>query len=79
MTFLSPSFLGSGARGAIETRGTAVMPSGPVQPSSSSAVGEFRAGIGDAMSGRVSLLMLDTMVLALILFYYWTRHSQGGG
>lgn len=76
---LSPSFL-SPAHGGTGSgdQGTMVM-AGPVAPVSTGAIGEFRGGLSDAMSGRVSLLMLDTVVLGLLVFYYWTRHAQGGG
>jgi hypothetical protein len=43
------------------------------------AYGEFRSGLGDVTSGRVSLLMLDTLILFLIVFYVWTHRVQGGG
>ena len=50
--------------------------------SSSSRVGflpEFKAGFGDVMEGRISLIMLNSMILALIGFYVWTHNVQGGG
>lgn len=47
--------------------------------SSSTAWGEFSSGIGDVTRGRVSLLMLDTMIILLLLFYVWTHRAQGGG
>lgn len=79
MSFLSPSFLSSPAgQTATGDMGTMVQ-SGPVAPASSGAISQFRGELSDAMSGRVSLLMLDTLVLALLVFYYWTRHAQGGG
>jgi hypothetical protein len=42
-------------------------------------VGEFSGEFGNAMSGRVSLLFLNTLILSLVLFYLWTRNAQGGG
>lgn len=47
--------------------------------SSSTAWGEFRGGAGDVMKGRVTLIMLDTLILILIAFYLWTHRAQGGG
>lgn len=44
-----------------------------------SAYGEFTGGLGDVMKGRVTLLMLDTLILILIAFYIWTHRAQGGG
>lgn len=43
-----------------------------------SALTQFQAGLTDLESGRLSLLMLDTLVLVLIGFYFWTRKIQGG-
>ena len=48
-------------------------------PGASSAYGEFRSGLGDVTSGRVSLLMLDSLILFLVVFYVWTHRVQGGG
>lgn len=35
--------------------------------------------IGEAMAGRISLAILNTLVIFLVLFYIWTRKAQGGG
>lgn len=42
-------------------------------------VGELRQGFDDAMRGRVSLIFLEAVMVALIGFYLWTRRAQGGG
>jgi len=42
-------------------------------------VGEIGEGLSDVTRGQVSLLMLNTLVIALIAFYLWTRNAQGGG
>lgn len=47
--------------------------------SSQGAWGEFQSGVGDVTRGRVTLLMLDTLILLLVLFYIWTHRAQGGG
>lgn len=68
----------SGSGGAGTLRGTA------------SAVGETARGwradlspavgeVGQITTGRVTLGMVNATVLALIVFYYWTRTAQGGG
>lgn len=44
-----------------------------------SAFGEFTAGVGDVTRGRVSLLILNSLVLALVVFYIGTHKAQGGG
>jgi hypothetical protein len=49
---------------------------------SSSRVGfvnEFTSGFGDVFQGRLSLLMLDTLILLMVAFYLWTHKVQGGG
>lgn len=50
-------------------------------PSSSASVVDFssaRNDISDAMAGRVTLAMIDLIVLALIGFYLYTKSAQGG-
>lgn len=42
-------------------------------------VSEFSSGVSDVMQGRVTLLMLNTVVLGLVAFYIWTHDVQGGG
>jgi hypothetical protein len=72
---LQPGFLAA-PKGAVSSPVTggavAAAPSG-------NAIGQFRTELGTAMSGRVSLLMLDTLILGLVLFYIWTKNAQGGG
>lgn len=46
---------------------------------SNGAYGEFVAGVGDVTQGRISLIILDTLILALVAFYIVTHRSQGGG
>lgn len=46
---------------------------------SSGFVREISDEINDVFTGRLSLLMLNTLVLALVVFYIWTRNAQGGG
>lgn len=36
-------------------------------------------GLGDVMQGRLSLIMLDTLLIAMIGFYLWTHSVQKGG
>ncbi len=37
-----------------------------------------RNDLSDAMAGRVTLAMLDLIILAIIGFYIYTKSSQGG-
>jgi hypothetical protein len=75
MGSLAPNFLRPGkgqASSPITSGAAAAAPAG-------GAIGQFRTELGTAMSGRVSLLMLDTLILGLVLFYIWTKNAQGGG
>lgn len=74
------AFLGRGRTTAAPTVQTAP-PSGAV-PGAAGGGGvlvELQSGFSDAMRGRVSLLFLNSMILALVAFYVWTRRAQGGG
>ena len=51
----------------------------PTVQGSIPAVTQARAEISDLMEGRVSLIMLNTIVITMVAFYLWTRKAQGGG
>lgn len=34
--------------------------------------------ISEGLSGRISLAMLDFIIVLMIAFYIWTRNAQGG-
>ena len=57
--------------------GTAAVASGP-SGGSGVSFADARSDVSAGMSGRISLAMLDTIILAMILFYIWTRNAQGG-
>jgi len=42
-------------------------------------VNEAARQFGMVMEGRLTLLALNSLIVLLILFYLWTRRSQGGG
>lgn len=46
---------------------------------SQTAFGEFSSGVMDVTQGRVSLLILNSLIILLVLFYIWTHRAQGGG
>ncbi len=61
--------------------GATSAPSGGVALASSTPTLDFssaRNDISDAMAGRVTLAMLDLIVLALVGFYIVTKSAQGG-
>jgi len=56
--------------------GTAAVSSGPATGGVSFT--QAREEISEGMSGRISLAMLDFIILTMIVFYIWTRNAQGG-
>lgn len=42
-------------------------------------VGTFGEGTRGLIEGRVSLVMIEGLLLGLVLFYVWTHNVQGGG
>jgi hypothetical protein len=79
---LSPRFMRGGV-GQSSMSASNVTSRGPIltgaTTSGPGAFGELGQELGDAASGRVSLILLDTLVIGLLAFYWWTRHAQGGG
>lgn len=65
-------------RGSVSSGATVATAAPPASDrSSSTAYGEFKSGVGDVTRGRVSLLMLNSLVLLAVVFYIWTRGMQG--
>lgn len=59
-----------------------LQPSRPGAPASSTGSGifaDFQNASADVRAGRVSLAVLETMLILLVLFYLWTHNVQGGG
>ncbi len=51
-------------------------------PAQSTGIGTFRTlgtGFGDVRQGKVTLAVLESLVILLVLFYVWTHAVQGGG
>jgi hypothetical protein len=61
----------------VSAAGPPSMASGPAGGNGVSFT-QAREEIGAGMSGRISLAMLNSIVLAMVLFYIWTRNAQGG-
>jgi hypothetical protein len=40
---------------------------------------QFASGLGEIAQGRLSLIMLDSLIVLSIVFYLWTHKAQGGG
>lgn len=60
--------------------GVSSAPSGGTALGSSPSVNfsSARNDVSDAMAGRITLAMIDLIVLALIGFYVYTKSAQGG-
>lgn len=66
------------ARSSSTGGGAAPAMSGPAPSSSKVDFSSAQQDLSDAMAGRVTLAMLDLIVLALIGFYLYTKSAQGG-
>lgn len=88
---MTPGFLKQGRGGFASTPTVTGGISDPRDPmaggnrtlvQSSSRVGfinELGSGFSDIWQGRLSLLMLNTLILILVAFYMWSHKVQGGG
>jgi hypothetical protein len=43
------------------------------------SLGAARSELDDAMTGRITLAILDLVILGMVVFYLYTRSAQGGG
>lgn len=71
------------ARTAFAQPGQGSAPSVAQAPAGTSGVSvNFSAAqgeLGEAMAGRISLAIINSLIIFLVLFYVWTRKMQGGG
>lgn len=80
MSLLSQSL---GSRSGLGMGNT--QPSGGYSPNQTATagipamVGTFGEGTRGLIAGRVSLILLEGIVLGLVGFYIWTHNVQGGG
>lgn len=87
MSILSGRLTGSAGLGGTSSSGpgslsTFLQPNRPGTPASSTGSGifaDFQNASSDVRSGKVSLAVLESMVILLVLFYLWTHNVQGGG
>ncbi len=68
--------IGNNSAGYTGQGGDAV---GPDSNGFVAAPAALQQGIGQVATGRVSLIMLDTLIISLIAFYLWTHSVQRGG
>ena len=45
----------------------------------SGILGDFKNASSDVRQGRISVAVLESMLILLVLFYIWTHNVQGGG
>lgn len=52
----------------------------PAQQSTGSGIfADFKTASSDVRQGRVSIAVLESLLILLVLFYIWTHNVQGGG
>jgi len=52
----------------------------PAQQSTGSGIfSDFRTASSDVRQGKVSIAVLESLLILLVLFYIWTHNVQGGG
>lgn len=51
----------------------------PVQSTGSGVLADFRNANADVRQGRISIAVLESLLIVLVLFYIWTHNVQGGG
>lgn len=61
--------------------GTVATASAPTTPAANIAVSTAPTAreLSDAMNGRITLAVVNLVLLGLLGFYVWTRGAQGGG
>lgn len=66
---------GSSSGGPAQSYGAPM----PQQSTGSGIFADFRNASSDVRAGRVSIAVLETLIILLVLFYMWTHAVQGGG
>ncbi len=51
----------------------------PAQSTGSGIFADFRTASGDVRQGKVSIAVLESLLILWVLFYIYTRNIQGGG
>lgn len=49
------------------------------QSTGSGILGDFKNASSDVQSGKISLAVLESLVILMVLWYLWTHAIQGGG
>lgn len=51
----------------------------PAQSTGSGIFADFRSANTDIRQGKVTIAVIETLVILMVLFYMWTHAVQGGG
>lgn len=51
----------------------------PAQSTGSGIFADFKNANADVRQGRVSIAVIESLLIILVLFYIWTHNVQGGG
>jgi hypothetical protein len=51
----------------------------PAQSTGSGVFADFRNASSDVRQGKVSIAVVESLLILLLLFYLWTHNVQGGG
>lgn len=81
MSILSGKLGGSSGLGGISGGGPAQSYGAPMpaQSSGSGVFADFRNATSDVRQGRISIAVIESLLILLVLFYIWTHNVQGGG
>ncbi len=51
----------------------------PAQSTGSGIFADFKNASSDVRQGKISIAVLESLLILLVLFYIWTHNIQGGG
>lgn len=66
---------GASQGGPAQSYGTPM----PAQSTGSGIFADFRNASTDVRGGRISIAVIESLLILLVLFYIWTHSVQGGG
>lgn len=51
----------------------------PAQSTGSGVFADFKNASSDVRQGRITIAVLESLLILVVLFYIWTHNVQGGG
>lgn len=79
MSALSGLLGNSAGLGGAASSGPAQSYGVPAQSTGSGIFADFKSASTDVMHGKVSIAVIESLLILLVLFYVWTHAVQGGG